>query len=187
MRAIWTGEHHGMEFTIAPNPFITITDLARHTKNVRLSSRASLSHVDVPLPLWSTANSISFMTSPFFILKAPSHAATQTQRMFSSTSHMPFGRTPPQGPLRIVFGQFMGQLIPVFESAQSPHILQSKRNPLRPASAAVMGLSNFLPKTLVTPRSTLMMAGFTVLYSPSMKREWRTDHKRTLYKVQPFF
>ena len=30
MRAIWTGEHHGMEFTIAPNPFITITDLARH-------------------------------------------------------------------------------------------------------------------------------------------------------------
>ena len=21
MRAIWTGEHHGMDFTIAPNPF----------------------------------------------------------------------------------------------------------------------------------------------------------------------
>ena len=38
MRAIWTGEHHGMEFTIAPNPFITITDLARHTKNVRLGT-----------------------------------------------------------------------------------------------------------------------------------------------------
>ncbi len=38
MRAIWTGEHHGMEFTIAPNPFITITDLARRTKNVRLGT-----------------------------------------------------------------------------------------------------------------------------------------------------
>ena len=38
MRAIWTGEHHGMEFTIAPNPFITITDLARHTRNVKLGT-----------------------------------------------------------------------------------------------------------------------------------------------------
>ena len=38
MRAIWTGEHHGMEFTIAPNPFITITDLARHTKQVKLGT-----------------------------------------------------------------------------------------------------------------------------------------------------
>jgi alkanesulfonate monooxygenase SsuD/methylene tetrahydromethanopterin reductase-like flavin-dependent oxidoreductase (luciferase family) len=38
MRAIWTGEHHGMEFTIAPNPFITITDLARRTRNVRLGT-----------------------------------------------------------------------------------------------------------------------------------------------------
>ncbi|MFK7753755.1 MAG: LLM class flavin-dependent oxidoreductase [Sedimentitalea sp.] len=38
MRAIWTGEHHGMEFTIAPNPFLTITDLARHTKHVKLGT-----------------------------------------------------------------------------------------------------------------------------------------------------
>lgn len=38
MRAIWTGEHHGMEFTIAPNPFITIADLAQRTKNVRLGT-----------------------------------------------------------------------------------------------------------------------------------------------------
>ena len=27
--AIWTGEHHGMDFTIAPNPLINIADLAR--------------------------------------------------------------------------------------------------------------------------------------------------------------
>ena len=26
--AIWTGEHHGMDFTIAPNPFINLADLA---------------------------------------------------------------------------------------------------------------------------------------------------------------
>lgn len=38
MRAIWTGEHHGMEFTIAPNPFISITDLARCTRNVKLGT-----------------------------------------------------------------------------------------------------------------------------------------------------
>ena len=28
MTAIWTGEHHGMDFTIAPNPFINLADLA---------------------------------------------------------------------------------------------------------------------------------------------------------------
>lgn len=38
MRAIWTGEHHGMEFTIAPNPFLPLVDLAHHTKNVRLGT-----------------------------------------------------------------------------------------------------------------------------------------------------
>lgn len=38
MHAIWTGEHHGMDFTIAPNPFISIVDLAHHTKNVRLGT-----------------------------------------------------------------------------------------------------------------------------------------------------
>jgi alkanesulfonate monooxygenase SsuD/methylene tetrahydromethanopterin reductase-like flavin-dependent oxidoreductase (luciferase family) len=38
MHAIWTGEHHGMNFTIAPNPFINLVDLARRTKNVRLGT-----------------------------------------------------------------------------------------------------------------------------------------------------
>ena len=38
MHAIWSGEHHGMDFTIAPNPFITITDLARRTRRVRLGT-----------------------------------------------------------------------------------------------------------------------------------------------------
>ena len=35
---IWTGEHHGMDFTISPNPFINLVDLGRRTKNVRLGT-----------------------------------------------------------------------------------------------------------------------------------------------------
>lgn len=38
MHAIWTGEHHGMNFTIAPNPFLNLIDVARHTSNVRLGT-----------------------------------------------------------------------------------------------------------------------------------------------------
>ncbi|WP_372572301.1 LLM class flavin-dependent oxidoreductase [Ruegeria jejuensis] len=38
MHAVWTGEHHGMNFTIAPNPFLNLVDIARHTKNVRLGT-----------------------------------------------------------------------------------------------------------------------------------------------------
>jgi alkanesulfonate monooxygenase SsuD/methylene tetrahydromethanopterin reductase-like flavin-dependent oxidoreductase (luciferase family) len=38
MHAVWTGEHHGMDFTIAPNPFLNLIDLARQTKNVRLGT-----------------------------------------------------------------------------------------------------------------------------------------------------
>lgn len=38
MRAVWTGEHHGMEFTIAPNPFLPLVDLANKTKNLRLGT-----------------------------------------------------------------------------------------------------------------------------------------------------
>ncbi len=38
MRAIWTGEHHAMNFTITPNPFISIADLSRRTKNIRLGT-----------------------------------------------------------------------------------------------------------------------------------------------------
>jgi len=36
--AIWTGEHHGMDFTIAPNPFLPLVDLANRTRNVRLGT-----------------------------------------------------------------------------------------------------------------------------------------------------
>jgi flavin-dependent trigonelline monooxygenase, oxygenase component len=38
MHAVWTGEHHGMDFTVAPNPFLNLIDLAHQTKNVRLGT-----------------------------------------------------------------------------------------------------------------------------------------------------
>lgn len=38
MHAIWTGEHHGMSFTIAPNPLLNLVDLARRTSRVRLGT-----------------------------------------------------------------------------------------------------------------------------------------------------
>jgi len=28
MHAVWTGEHHGMNFTITPNPLLSLVDLA---------------------------------------------------------------------------------------------------------------------------------------------------------------
>ncbi len=38
MDKVWTGEHHGMDFTIAPNPFLNLVDLARRTQHVRLGT-----------------------------------------------------------------------------------------------------------------------------------------------------
>lgn len=51
MRAIWTGEHHGMEFTIAPNPFLSLVDLSHHTKNVRLGTGTVVAPFWHPLKL----------------------------------------------------------------------------------------------------------------------------------------
>lgn len=36
--AAWIGEHHAMEFTIAPNPFINLAYLAARTKSIRLGT-----------------------------------------------------------------------------------------------------------------------------------------------------
>ena len=68
---------------------------------------------------------------------------------------------PPQGPLRMVFGQFIGHDMPVLESTQFPHILQSKNRALPVASSLVIGLSSRVPTARVTIRSSPTMAGLT--------------------------
>jgi hypothetical protein len=76
------------------------------------------------------------MRSPSAIRREPSQAWTHTQRISGRTSQWPSGRTPPQGPLRICFGQFIGQDMPVELSTHCPHIRQSKRSPFTFRSAA---------------------------------------------------
>lgn len=62
MRAIWTGEHHGMEFTIAPNPFISIVDLAHHTKNVKLGTGTVIAPFWHPIKLAGEAAMTDLIT-----------------------------------------------------------------------------------------------------------------------------
>ena len=62
MRAIWTGEHHGMEFTIAPNPFISITDIARHTKHVKLGTGTVIAPFWHPIKLAGEAAMTDLVT-----------------------------------------------------------------------------------------------------------------------------
>ena len=75
------------------------------------------------------------------IRREPSQACTQTQRISGLTSQCPFARTPPQGPLRICLGQFIGQDMPVALSTHLPHIWQSNRKPLTLRSIAAAGTS----------------------------------------------
>lgn len=63
MRAVWTGEHHGMEFTIAPNPFISITDLAHRTKNVRLGTGTVIAPFWHPIRLAGEAAATDLLTN----------------------------------------------------------------------------------------------------------------------------
>lgn len=49
--AIWVGEHHGMDFTIAPNPFSQICDLANRTQNARLGTATIIAPFWHPIKL----------------------------------------------------------------------------------------------------------------------------------------
>ncbi|HIF9341477.1 TPA: LLM class flavin-dependent oxidoreductase, partial [Photobacterium damselae] len=35
---LWTGEHHGMDFAITPNPLLSLADLAHQTQSIRLGT-----------------------------------------------------------------------------------------------------------------------------------------------------
>ena len=71
----------------------------------------------------------------------PSKASTQTQRISGLTSQLPLARTPPQGPLRMVLGQFIEQDMPVLDRAHWPHIWQSNKKPLTACSSTATGFS----------------------------------------------
>lgn len=62
MRAVWTGEHHGMEFTIAPNPLMTLVNLSHHTKNVKLGTGTIVAPFWHPIKLAGEAASADLMT-----------------------------------------------------------------------------------------------------------------------------
>ena len=62
MRAVWTGEHHGMDFTIAPNPLMSLVNLAHHTKNVRLGTGTIVAPFWHPIKLAGEAASADLMT-----------------------------------------------------------------------------------------------------------------------------
>ena len=62
MHAIWTGEHHGMDFTIAPNPFLNLIDLSHHTKNVRLGTGTVIAPFWHPIKLAGEAAMTDIIT-----------------------------------------------------------------------------------------------------------------------------
>ncbi|WP_367106159.1 LLM class flavin-dependent oxidoreductase [uncultured Psychrobacter sp.] len=62
MHAIWTGEHHGMDFTIAPNPFLNLVDLSHHTKNVRLGTGTIIAPFWHPIKLAGEAAMTDILT-----------------------------------------------------------------------------------------------------------------------------
>lgn len=62
MRAIWTGEHHGMDFTITPNPFLQLVDLAHRTRNVRLGTGTVIAPFWHPIKLAGEAAAADLLT-----------------------------------------------------------------------------------------------------------------------------
>lgn len=63
MSAIWTGEHHAMNFTIAPNPFLNLVDLASKTKHVRLGTGTVVAPFWHPIKLAGEAAMTDIITN----------------------------------------------------------------------------------------------------------------------------
>ncbi|CAM3535197.1 Alkanal monooxygenase alpha chain [Vibrio aerogenes CECT 7868] len=62
MCTVWTGEHHGMDFTIAPNPLLNLVDLAHQTKNVRLGTGTVVAPYWHPIKLAGEAAMTDILT-----------------------------------------------------------------------------------------------------------------------------
>ncbi len=52
---VWAAEHHGLELTIAPNPFLILTWLANHTERIRLGTAVAVAAYWHPINLASEA------------------------------------------------------------------------------------------------------------------------------------
>lgn len=63
MHAVWTGEHHGMNFTIAPNPFLNLIDLAAKTRHVRLGTGTVVAPFWHPIKLAGEAAMTDIITN----------------------------------------------------------------------------------------------------------------------------
>src|SRR4029079_16149843 len=91
---------------------------------------------EVPQRRLSTGGLRSSISWAHGVLGARSTAFTPTHGISGLASHVPSGRTPPQGPLRSVLGQFIGQVIPVECSTHWPHIWQPQMGFLTAYSSA---------------------------------------------------
>lgn len=61
--AIWVGEHHGMDFTIAPNPFSQLIDIANKTSNIRLGTATVVAPFWHPIKLVGEVSMVDIITS----------------------------------------------------------------------------------------------------------------------------
>ena len=59
---VWVGEHHGMDFTIAPNPFAQLCDLANRTSNLRLGTATVIAPFWHPIKLAGEAAMVDIIT-----------------------------------------------------------------------------------------------------------------------------
>ncbi len=59
---IWIGEHHGMDFTIAPNPFAQLCDLAHRTEHLRLGTATIVAPFWHPIKLAGEAAMVDIIT-----------------------------------------------------------------------------------------------------------------------------
>jgi alkanesulfonate monooxygenase SsuD/methylene tetrahydromethanopterin reductase-like flavin-dependent oxidoreductase (luciferase family) len=59
---VWIGEHHAMEFTIAPNPFVQLAYLAPRTKRIRLGTGNCIAPFWHPIKLAGEAAMLDVMS-----------------------------------------------------------------------------------------------------------------------------
>lgn len=88
MHAVWTGEHHGMNFTISPNPLLNLVDLANKTENVRLGTGTlvalTASNTSVWVVVWMPGPQVSIYVK--WCLRCKAYGLVITSTMASTIS-----------------------------------------------------------------------------------------------------